>query len=192
MPSLSTNQLKLYRTVLNRHLGAFGCLGPDVTAQGSVTTDHGDTIAWTVAFDPLTREWMATVDCSLSRPFVARSKVLNSLLEDFWLELHLAEQAVKYHRDEEAEAAACAAKRAALDADIAAIHTLAMDDLLAGHAAAVCAEDAAWEHVHQWDWHPAYTGEDDPGKGHYEHCAREASRLADAYRSEVSARDTTH
>ncbi|WP_207461303.1 hypothetical protein [Azospirillum sp. SYSU D00513] len=211
MLSLSTNQLKLYRKVLHRQLDGVEQLlgrkatrsvvfGTDISASGTVQTEYGDTIAWKIAFDAESGDWVVSMQAALfSVDSVTRRKTLGGTLEEFWVELQDLKTSMQIHRLQEEldhdldedllpDVDYEAMDKAERAARIAAIPSLSDTDLREGYAAADEGADRAWTAWSEWDWHPDYTGPDDPGKDYYERKAHRASELLDAYQAEMTRR----
>lgn len=187
---VSKIQLKLYRAILTRMFGTDGLENePQVALRRIRTLNNGSSLVWRVAFNPLLGDWTVSFELDDGRNWdVLSGKVLAEIASEIGAEIYYLERRMEHDAEQEADVEAEHYAEARHIQELAKVGTLNDQELLAGYLDALTEDMRATDCVQEWGWHPAYTGDDDPGLGYYEDQSRLAGEIRDAFESEMKRR----
>lgn len=186
---VTNTQLALYRAVLVRHFGTEGLDPHDAALSRKHTLPNGENLTWTVAFDRLMGQWIVTFEIDGFPEYVVEhSYVLADIAGEVGADIYDLELSIERAAEASHEEQANLEAEAYHLQELEKIGGLSDDDLIHGYEDAVVEDMRATDCVQEWDWHPAYTGPDDPGRGYYEEQSELASEIRDAFESEMKRR----
>ncbi|KAA0574578.1 hypothetical protein FZ983_27130 [Azospirillum sp. B21] len=189
MTRLTVVQAKLYRALLARRFGNMTILpGPEAQASGQETLHDGTNLSWSIILDRTSGSWVLKCFVNGLETITKKDCYLGYI--DYEISDFIEGEFHKLQCREDAEAAAAAKeeKRIRKEAFLKELSIASDEVVLRHYLKAIRATRRADERESEWDWHPAYTGPDDPGREYYENAARAARRREETFESELRRR----
>lgn len=189
MTRLKPIHAKLYRALLQRRFPNMTAVqGSEAAVWGNACVRDTITVRWVIALERSSGSWVLTCfigDKEIRQTRSTQLDVIDYELDDaMGAEIH----AIECREAEEAEAKWEEQERARMAAFLRELVNAPDEAVLHGYLKAKKATARADEREGEWDWHPAYTGDDDPGREYYEEAAARAREREEPFRAELVSR----